>query len=227
MKAQTSGGLIILFVKALLRHWWALMSCAGLTSVGIWMTCTQKNRQGILWTSLALAAIFLLIATYKAWAGEHELWTDERQKVAALTTRPSVSIAVHGTYAHVADDNDLIVILPDVSIANQSHGLRVAITADLWMLSEGGAQRWCPPEDRPVVAWEQSQHSFRNSALTLPVNLEPRSADRGYLAFSHRLPRGTRRPPWTDEHQNWHYRIEFKDIHTDALICQEEVTGAN
>ena len=202
------------------------MSCAVLTMVGIWAAHAQKNRGWMSWTSLTLAATFFLIAAYRAWAGEHELWTNARQKIAALTQSPNVSIAVHGTCVHVADDNDLIVILPDVSIANQSHGLRVAITANLLMLKEGGTESRCSPEDGPVTAWEQSQHSYSNRALTLPVNLEPRSADQGYLAFRRRLPTGVRRPPLTDEHQNWHYRIEFKDIHTDAIISQQEITVA-
>jgi len=201
------------------------MSCAVLTIVGIWAIYAQKNQEWTLWTGFTSAAILFLISAYKAWVGEHKLSTNE-QEVATLTDRPSVSIAVRGNCAHVANDYCLIVILPDVLIVNRSQSLRVAITADLWALGEGGKASRCAPADGPVAAWEQSQHSYSNRALTLPVNLEPRSADRGYLAFSRWLCTGVRRPPLMDEHQNWRYRIEFKDIHTDAPLYLQEVTVA-
>jgi hypothetical protein len=217
---------MLLFLKAIFRHWWALMSCAAFTLLGIWATYAKKDRMWILWASFTLALGCFMFAAYRTWADQHRAWANENQIVRALTEKLDVTITVHGLYSHVAEGDQIFVILPDVSIANQSHGLRVAITAGLWMLREGGMEGWCSPEARPVAAWEHSPHSYRNKALTLPVNLEPRSADQGYLAFSHRVLRGFGNKPLLDEHGHWRYRIEFKDIHTDAVIHEQEITLA-
>jgi hypothetical protein len=116
----------------------------------------------------------------------------------------------------------MMVIVPDVAIANQSHDLRVALSADLWMLRAGNMEAWCAPEATPVMQWQGSQHSYRNKALTLPINLEPRSAGAGYLAFSHMI-LGVGNEHLVDEHGYYRYRIDFKDVHTDSVIYQNEI----
>lgn len=218
--------LTLLFLKAILRHWWALMSCAAFTLLGVWATYAQKDRLWIVGASLGLALVCLVVAAYRTWADEHEAWSKENQMVRRLMEEPTLAIAVHGIPTHVAVRDQLFVILPDVSIANQSHGLRVAITADLWMLRDGGMEGWCAPESKPVEVWEQSQHSYRNKHLTLPFNLEPRSADQGYLAFCHQVLRGVANEPLQNEHGHWRYRIDFKDMHSGSIIYQQEITVA-
>ena len=205
-----------------MRYWWALMSCAAFTFLGIWATYAEKGREWILWASITLALASVLVAAYRAWAKEHQLWAEERQKVEVLTAKPDITVAVHGIFAHVTQGNQLFVILPDVSIANHSHGLRVALTADLWMLRSANVEVWCSPETKPVLVWEQSQHSSRHNMLLLPLTLEPRSAEMGYLAFSHRV--GIGNEPLVDEHGHWRYRVDFKDIHSNSMIHQQELT---
>jgi hypothetical protein len=189
----------LLFVKAILRHWWALMSCAAFTLLGIWATYAEKDRLWIVWLSIGFALVCFVVAAYRAWANEHEAWAKEKVTVKRLTEEPNLAIAVHGIPAHLADHDIVFVILPDVSIANQSHGLRVAVTADLWMLRDGGMEGWCSPETKAVEAWEHSQRSYRNKHLTLPINLEPRFADQGYLAFCHQVLRGVGNQPLQNE----------------------------
>jgi hypothetical protein len=214
---------IILFLKAIFRYWWALMSCAAFTMLGIWATYAKKDREWILWSSIALAVVSFLFAAFEAWADEHEAWADEHRKVVELTEKPDVTITVNGICTHVTAENRPVVIVPDVSIANQSHGLRVALTADLWMLRAGGTECWCAPEAKPVSEWEQSQRSYRNKALTLPMNLQPRSADTGYLAFTNMVS-GIGNEPLVDQHGHYRYRIDFKDIHTNSVIYHKEIT---
>ena len=221
MRPSTSP--VILFLKAIFHYWWALMSCAAFTILGIWATYGEKGREWILWTSILLAVAFIFIAAYKAWAKEHESWLTERLKVEAFTTKPDITITIHGMFAHVMQGDQRVVILPDVGIANQSHGLRVALTADLWMLRSAGVETWCSPEVRPVTAWEQSAHSYRNELLVLPVNLEARCANAGYLAFSHRVG-GIGNEPRADEYGHLRYRVDFRDLHTNTLVHQQEIT---
>src|SRR6266852_6184173 len=116
---------MLLFLKTILRHWWALMSCAVFTLLGIWATYAQKDRLWIVWASIGLALVCFVVAAYRTWSDEHEAWAKENGTVKRLTEVPSLAIAVHGISAHIADHDDILVILPDVSIANQSHGLRV------------------------------------------------------------------------------------------------------
>jgi hypothetical protein len=214
---------LLLFLKAIFHYWWALMSCAAFTFLGIWATFGNKGRDWVLWSSLVLGVVFLLFAAYKAWAREHQSWKDEHQTVEMLTAKPDVTFAVHGIFAHVAQGDQLFVILPDVTVANQSHGLRVAVTADLWMLRSANTETWCSPETKPVLAWEESQHSSHHNIVVLPLNLEPRSAEIGYLAFSHRV-LGIGNEPLVDKFGHWRYRIDFRDVHSNSMIRQEEIS---
>jgi hypothetical protein len=200
------------------------MSCAAFTFLSVYVDAFDKAPDWVVRWSISAGMFFLLLAAFLTWRETYVQLANERRTVASLTESPNIRITVHGIYAHVADGDELFVILPDASIANQSHGLRMAVTADLWMLREGGMEGWCSPAAGPVTAWEQSQHSYRNRAITLPVNLGPRYAEQGYLAFSHRVLRGVVNQPLTDEHQHWRYRVEFKDLLSDAIIHQEEIT---
>src|SRR5436189_3776654 len=101
------------------------MSCAAFTFLGIWVAAANKGRDWLLWSSFGLGLAFVLFAAYKAWADEHEAWVREHEKVAALTEKLDVTITVHGICAHVAVGSRSVVVVPDVSVINQSHGLRV------------------------------------------------------------------------------------------------------
>ncbi len=125
-----------LFLKAILKDWWGWMSCAAFTFLGIWAAAAGKSGAWVLWASFVLGVAFFFVATYRAWVREHEI-------VVALMETPNVTISVHGIFSHVAVGRRLLVIVPDVSIANHSHGLGVALTVDLWMLRSGGMQCWC------------------------------------------------------------------------------------
>jgi hypothetical protein len=221
---RESGLQITTFLKAIMRYWWALMSCAAFTILGLWATYGEKGREWILWTSLVLAIAFALVAAYQGWANEHQALLRARQEVEALTAKPDIAIAVDGIFAHVKQGEQILVILPDVTVANNSHGLRVAITADLWMLRSGNMECWCSSETKPVVTWEESEHSSRHNLLVLPLNLQPRCAEIGYLAFGHRVLKGIGNEPLLDEHGHCRYRIEFKDVHSGSVIHQEQIT---
>src|SRR5665811_523184 len=93
---------IILFVKGILRYWWALMSCAAFTFLGIWVTYANKSRGWVLWSSVILAVGFLFVAAYKAWGHEHQSFLAEHARVLALTETPNVTITIYGITAHLA-----------------------------------------------------------------------------------------------------------------------------
>jgi hypothetical protein len=62
---------VVLFFKALFKHWWVLMSCAAFTFLGIWTAYASKGREWLLWSSGLLAVVFLAVAAYRTWLTEH------------------------------------------------------------------------------------------------------------------------------------------------------------
>ncbi len=59
------------FLKTLLGRWWALMSCAVFTFIGIWAAARGKSNKWIVEISLAATAFLLLVAAYRAWKDEY------------------------------------------------------------------------------------------------------------------------------------------------------------
>lgn len=60
-----------LFLKALLGHWWALMSCAAFTFLGVYAAAANKASTWIVAGIGFLAVLFFVVAAFKTWADEH------------------------------------------------------------------------------------------------------------------------------------------------------------
>lgn len=74
------------FLTALVKLWWALMSCAGFTFLGIYAAATNRGNTWIVGGSGVLAALFFGVAAYRAWLYEHNRYMDE----AAKNQRPDI-----------------------------------------------------------------------------------------------------------------------------------------
>ena len=59
------------FVKAVTKHWWALMSCAVFTIIGIVAAASNRSNSWIVWVSGAAAVILLLVASFLAWRDKY------------------------------------------------------------------------------------------------------------------------------------------------------------
>jgi len=59
------------FLKALFRHWWALMSSACFTGLGIYILGTGKSNDWAFWASTVLAVFLLMAAAFLAWKDEY------------------------------------------------------------------------------------------------------------------------------------------------------------
>ena len=66
-----------LFTAAMLHHWWALMSCAAFTGLGVYIAATNKGNGWVVGGSAILAAVFFVVAAYKTWRDEHRKYLDE------------------------------------------------------------------------------------------------------------------------------------------------------
>jgi hypothetical protein len=72
------------FLWAVIKYWWASMSCAVFTALGIYLTLAQKSNHWIVVANALLAVLFLVLATFLAWRDEHIQLQLERKK----TQRP-------------------------------------------------------------------------------------------------------------------------------------------
>jgi hypothetical protein len=61
-----------LFIRALGKHWWALLSCAAFTGIGVYGAWWGKSNQWIVATSGVAALVLFIVAAFLA-------WNDERQ----------------------------------------------------------------------------------------------------------------------------------------------------
>ena len=66
-----------LFVAALFRYWWALMSCAAFTVLAVYTAATNKGNVWVIGGSTFLATVFFGVAAYHAWLGEYDKHTGE------------------------------------------------------------------------------------------------------------------------------------------------------
>lgn len=60
-----------LFVKVLGRHWWALLSCAAFTGIGVYAAWSGKGNHWIVDASGVAALFLLIVAAFLAWNDEH------------------------------------------------------------------------------------------------------------------------------------------------------------
>jgi hypothetical protein len=60
------------YLRALWKHWWALMSSAVFTAIGVYGAWQQKGSGWIVGVSFAAAIALFFVASFKAWNEEHE-----------------------------------------------------------------------------------------------------------------------------------------------------------
>ena len=66
------------FFKALFKFWWALMSSAALTAIGLFAIWQGKSSHWIIMTSISAGILFFFIAAFLAW--NEELLQCEKEK---------------------------------------------------------------------------------------------------------------------------------------------------
>jgi hypothetical protein len=66
-KADASAGVF----QNVRNRWWALMSCAAFTILGMWGLITNAHHDTLITESFVLAVIFVVIAAYLAWKDKY------------------------------------------------------------------------------------------------------------------------------------------------------------
>jgi hypothetical protein len=66
-----------LFTASLLKHWWALMSCAAFTILGVYVAASNKGNAWIVGGTTVLAAACFVVAAYQTWRDQYDLYAAE------------------------------------------------------------------------------------------------------------------------------------------------------
>ena len=80
---------LLLYFKAVVRHWWALMSCAVFTAIGFYVAYANKNNDWTVKAIFAVALMFVFVACFLAWLDEHKIagkYFDERPQIGLYIT---------------------------------------------------------------------------------------------------------------------------------------------
>jgi hypothetical protein len=71
---------LLLFTTGLLKRWWALLSCAAFTGLGVYAAASNKGNVWIVSGSAILAVVFFVVAAYETWRDEHRSLEVERSR---------------------------------------------------------------------------------------------------------------------------------------------------
>jgi hypothetical protein len=64
---------LLLYLNALWKYWWALMSCAVFTGLGVYAAWQEKSNHWVVGASIVAALILFLVAAFLSWNEEHRL----------------------------------------------------------------------------------------------------------------------------------------------------------
>lgn len=98
------------FLVAVGRRWWALMSCAIFTGLGIYVAYANKSNEWAVKTSFAAAVVCLFIACFLAWREELIRAEDAKSQVEEvrhkyLDERPQLGLEILGPQGPTAWQN--------------------------------------------------------------------------------------------------------------------------
>ena len=68
---------ILLFTAGLLKRWWALLSCAVFTVIGVYAAATNKANSWIVGATAVAAVAMFIVAAYLTWKDERSKYTTE------------------------------------------------------------------------------------------------------------------------------------------------------
>jgi hypothetical protein len=102
---------------AILGYWWALMSCAAFTILGLYALVLQKDSHWLIRSSFVFAGVFIVVAIALAWRDEHAA----RMKEVAKNTKPNFKMDILELVRNVKLDSDVgSTFFANVSLVNIS-----------------------------------------------------------------------------------------------------------
>ena len=74
-----------MFVRLVCKRWWALMSCAAFTFLGLYLTKYPQTPYFIYWATGCFAILFLILATFFVWKEERYLLMIKTNEIHSLS----------------------------------------------------------------------------------------------------------------------------------------------
>jgi hypothetical protein len=84
-------GMVKEFVWLVCKRWWALMSCAVFTLLGLYLTKYPQTPDWVYWINGILAGFFLFLAAFMVWRQERILLNDEQAKNITPNLKATIS----------------------------------------------------------------------------------------------------------------------------------------
>ncbi len=99
-----------LFVESLWKAWWALMSCAAFTILGLFIALENKGSNWIVGGTIVLAVTFFVCASFMAWREQHLALVELQQRLATPQINLSIGSAWWGNWGTDASHGVLSVL---------------------------------------------------------------------------------------------------------------------
>lgn len=87
---------ILSFAAGLLKRWWALLSCAVFTVIGVYAAATNKANSWIVGATAVAAVAMFVFAAYLTWNDEHGKYTAEVAKNQRPDIQGEVGVTGYG-----------------------------------------------------------------------------------------------------------------------------------
>jgi hypothetical protein len=225
----------VLYLTALWKHWWALMSCAVFTGIAIYVAATNKGNGWLLW-ALVIASILLFIwASFLAWQDEHRAMLSERSK----NEKPDIRGEIREFYAvtdrgSAPEGCDCFAILK-VYLVNHSQTASTIKDYALSMTTNGGLT-YHSVAKLSTSTWDLAKDSVtRHGFATGTRQIQERPFDLSTsVAMAFPLQRGDGKEGWLafcikvdgKEDENLEALNVILTL-TDALGNQHNITGTS
>lgn len=202
---ELTMGKIWNFVKALLRHWWQLMSCAAFTLLALYSAKTNQPNERVAEALVAIAIVCFVAAAYGAWSDEHDKLTQLEGQ--ARLHAPSFQFEVGATIWIYNAEADLTMFFTLASILNKGHRSVTLGWQAIYKIGESAEPMTSFYLRGPqVVNLGAEQITFQNDDLlnvkTAEVAIERGCVTNGRLLFT---VKGDRRA----ELKTLQYKVEF------------------
>jgi hypothetical protein len=185
---------------------------SGAMSVLLTLLAMVFRRSVPAWWFGIAAVVSFLVSSYRVWA-------KERARVNELTEEISVRIEVHGINECVIAEGKPFLVLPEVTLINDSHGKSVSVDGEMF-IRVGGLNLYCPSIMGPLETWEENRRVYSTAHLKLPLTLGPRNVAKGYLAFNAENINHVGQQPINEAIKDCY--VEFKDLHTKKVLLKKD-----
>lgn len=213
-----------LYLKALWKHWWTLLSCAVFTVVTLIQALGNRSSTWMVWATGICASALLLVAAFLTWKDEYRRAEAEKAKNEAA---PHVNIAVLNVVPHGRLGSGLTDLFINLDLVLESPSQVSILDFSLMVFDSSQSSSFPAAED--VLGWELTKRNGegRSSVRCVPLVKElPRRGDPVQSWVHFPLPNVTERDMQVSGvrielncvHGTCYYNLDGAYIHSDPNV---------